>query len=255
MKRPRVIPTLLIHNGDLVKTTKFNNPRYLGDPINAIRIFNEKCVDELAIMDIGASAQKRDPDYDLLEKMASEAFMPLSYGGGLTSVEQMQHLFRIGFEKAIINTGFVDDMTIITDAAEYFGSQSVVCAIDYKKGLFGPCCYVGDGKTKTKYQPLQLAKLAEEKGAGEIILYSMDRDGKRNGYDLMMIQEISKAVRIPLISCGGADNLLDFKEAISSGASAVAAGSIFVFFGKKQAVLINYPEEKDLIASGVYTKD
>ncbi len=255
MIRPRVIPTLLIDDGNLVKTKKFADPVYLGDPINAIRIFNEKCVDELAVMDIRASARKQEPDFDLLERMASEAFMPLSYGGGIRSLDQIRRLFRCGFEKVILNTSFIENAELVREAADYFGSQSIVCAIDYKKSAFGSVCYIMDGRVKTKHRPLELAKKAEEMGAGEVLLYAMDRDGKRGGYDLTTISEVSNAIRIPLIACGGADGVSDFKEALTAGASAVAAGSVFVFFGKRQAVLINYPAEQELIDGGVYTEN
>lgn len=253
MKRPRIIPTLLIDDGNLVKTRKFKDQVYLGDPINAIRIFNEKGVDELAVMDISASRNKTEPAYELLEKMASEAFMPLSYGGGIRSVDQMKRLFRMGFEKVVVNTAFVDTPELIKEASVYFGSQSIVCSIDYKRSLLGDHCYNLDGEQKTKYKPDELARLAEEMGAGEIILYSIDRDGQRSGYDLDVISIVSKNVSIPVIACGGADDVNDLKEALDAGASAVAAGSMFVFFGKKQAVLINYPEEKDLISAGIYS--
>ena len=253
MNRPRVIPTLLINEGKLVKTIGFRNPVYLGDPINAIKIFNEKRVDELAVMDITASARKATPDFDLLEKMASEAFMPLSYGGGINSVEQMKRIFRAGYEKVIVNTAFINNRMLIKDASQYFGSQSIVCAVDYKKTLLGTYAYFYDGNQKTQFRPGELAKLAEEMGAGELLLYCIDRDGKRCGYDLSMIKEISKSIRIPIIACGGANDISSLKEALNAGASAVAAGSMFVFFGKKQAVLINYPDESELISGEVYS--
>ena len=253
MIRPRVIPTLLIDEGNLVKTKCFKNPEYLGDPINAIRIFNEKGVDELAVMDIKASSAGTEPDFELLEKMASEAFMPLSYGGGVRSLDHVKKLFRIGYEKVIINTAFVENMALIKEASDYFGSQSIVCSIDYKKTLLGSHCYICDGKKKTTYSPGALLKLAEEMGAGEAILYCMDNDGKRCGYDLGTISSITKDVRIPVIACGGADTAEDLKKALDAGASAVAAGSLFVYFGKRQAVLINYPEESELVSAGVYS--
>lgn len=253
MNRPRVIPTLLIDEGNLVKTRKFGNPVYLGDPINAIRIFNEKGVDELAVMDISATCRKSEPDYELLEKMASEAFMPLSYGGGIRSVEQMKHLFRMGFEKIIVNTAFVEDASLIREGAEYFGSQSIVCSIDYKKTLLGKRCFACDGERKIGSSPEELAAIAETSGAGEILLYSMDRDGMRVGYDIDTVTAVSESVGIPVIACGGANDVSDLKKALLAGASAVAAGSMFVFFGKKQAVLINYPEEQELFDGGVYT--
>lgn len=252
MIRPRIIPTLLLSNGDLVKTFRFSKPQYLGDPINAIRIFNEKGVDELCILDINSSQNKVEPDYELLEKMATEAFMPLSYGGGINNVEQIKRIFRIGFEKVVINTSAVNNLDLIKEASNYFGNQSIVCAIDYKKTLFGYKCFIEDGSRKVNKSPLDLAKEYEEAGAGEILLYSMDRDGMRLGYDLDMIRSISDVTRIPVIACGGARSVSDIKQALSAGANAVAAGSLFVFFGERQAVLINYPEEKEFIENGIY---
>ena len=252
MIRPRIIPTLLLSNGDLVKTKKFSNPQYLGDPLNAIRIFNEKGVDELCVLDITASKEGKDPDFQLLENMASEAFMPLSYGGGIKNVDQIKRLFRSGFEKVVINTEAINNLKLITDATNYFGSQSVVCAIDYRKTFFGTNCYIEDGKKKVKITPLDIAVKYEQAGAGELLLYSIDRDGMRTGYDLNMIQMISNAVQIPVIACGGARSIDDLKNALDSGADAVAAGSLFVFFGERQAVLINFPSEEEFIDYGIY---
>ncbi len=179
MNRPRIIPTLLIQDGDLVKTKRFAKPKYLGDPLNAIRIFNEKCVDELCILDIIASRDEKEPNFELLEKMASEAFMPLSYGGGIKSFEQVKRLFRIGYEKVVINTSAYNDLNLIKQASEYFGSQSIVCSIDYKKNLFGYNCYIEDGKKKVNVSPAECAKRYTQAGAGEILLYSIDNDGMR----------------------------------------------------------------------------
>ncbi len=253
MKRPRVIPTLLIDDGNLVKTKRFGSSVYLGDPINAIKIFNEKCVDELCIMDIGASKRKMSPNFDMLCDMTSEAFMPLSYGGGITSIDEIRHLFRIGFEKVIINTAFVRNNELIHTAASMFGSQSIICAIDYRKTYMGYKCYIEDGTKKTRIHPAELAKNAEIVGAGEVLLYCIDNDGMQKGYDIDLIKKIAPEISIPLIACGGANNLSDLKCAFDAGASAVAAGSMFVFYGKKQAVLINYPEEKELINAGIYS--
>lgn len=252
MKRPRIIPTLLLQDGNLVKTIRFKNPRYLGDPLNAIRIFNEKGVDELCILDITASKERKEPDYDLLEKMASEAFMPLSYGGGVNSVEQIKYIFRMGFEKIVINSAAANNMGLISQAAEYFGSQSIVGAIDYRNGLLGSTCYINDGEKKLKRPPLENALALENAGAGELLLYSMDNDGMRRGYDLKTIESISNSVGIPVIACGGAKTVYDFKQALLNGADAVAAGSMFVYFGEKQAVLINYPEESEMYKNEIY---
>lgn len=250
--RPRIIPTLLIRNGDLVKTKKFDKPRYLGDPINAIRIFNEKSVDELCVLDIVASKEHRKPDYDLLKNMASEAFMPLSYGGGITDIEDIKRIFRIGYEKVVVNTATIGNNSLIREASKYFGSQSIVVAIDYARSLFGPFCRINDGTQKTHIAPSQQALNATEAGAGEILLYSIDNDGMRCGYDLEMISEISHRINVPVIACGGAKNMSDISKALDAGASAVAAGSMFVFWGDRQAVLINYPSEEELINYGIY---
>lgn len=254
MNRPRVIPTLLIQDGNLVKTKKFDKAQYLGDPINAIKIFNEKYVDELCILDITATKENKEPDFELLEKMASEAFMPLSYGGGIKNIDQIKRLFRLGFEKVVINTAAASNYSLIRQAAEYFGSQSIVCSVDYRKGLFGVSCYVEDGSKKLKQNPVDMAVKYADSGAGEILLYSIDNDGMRIGYDQKTISAVSSAVQIPVIACGGARTVADLKYALDAGADAVAAGSLFVFFGDKQAVLINYPEEKELIENGIYSK-
>lgn len=255
IKRPRVIPTLLIDSSNLVKTTKFKNPDYLGDPINSIKIFNEKGVDELCVLDIRASKNEAEPDYELLREMALQAFMPLSYGGGITSVDQMRRIFRLGFEKVVINTAWIENPQLIRLASKTFGSQSIVVSIDYKKGFGGTYCYSKDGTRKEKISPLQLAKNAEDNGAGEILLYSMDRDGTRKGYDLKMVKNVSENIHIPLIACGGASGLGDLKKALDAGADAVAAGSIFVYFGDIKGVLINFPGYRDFVDSNIFGKE
>ncbi len=252
MIRPRIIPTLLIQEGSLVKTKRFKNPRYLGDPINAIKIFNEKGVDELCILDINASKKRTEPDFRLLELMASEAFMPVSYGGGIRTIDQMKKLFRIGFEKVIVNTAFIDNSKIISEASHIFGSQSVVCAIDYATFLGKNRCYINGGMKRFSMTPEELAVSAAKIGAGEILLYSIDRDGMRTGFDEKTISSVSKLVDIPVIACGGANKINDLKKALDCGADAVAAGSLFCFLGERQAVLINYPEEKELYDEGIY---
>ncbi len=170
ISRPRIIPTLLIDEGNLVKTKRFRNPNYLGDPINAIKIFNEKGVDELCVLDISASKKGRAPGMDLLRNMATEAFMPLSYGGGITTFEQIKEIFYMGFEKVVLNTSLVQDFDLFERAAAYFGSQSIVASIDYKKGLGKETCYIMDGTQKSRFTPVELAVKAEKLGAGEILL-------------------------------------------------------------------------------------
>lgn len=250
--RPRIIPTLLIDEGNLVKTKHFKNPNYLGDPINAIKIFNEKGVDELCVLDISASKKSKTPDMKLLKNMATEAFMPLSYGGGVTTFEQMKEIFYMGFEKVVLNTSFVQNFDLFEKAAVYFGSQSIVASVDYKKGLGKNSCYIMDGTQKVRYTPVELSLEAEKLGAGEILLYSIDHDGMKNGYDIKMISEITRRIQIPVIACGGAGDLKDLKNALDAGAHAVAAGSLFVYFGNRDAVLINFPDEKELIQNNIF---
>lgn len=251
--RPRIIPTMLLHEGDLVKTKQFKNPNYLGDPINAIKIFNEKNVDELCVLDITASQKGKEPDLELLRQMASESFMPLSYGGGITTMSQIKQIFMAGFEKVILNTSLVNKPDLIKEAATYFGSQSIVASIDYRRKLGKERCYICNGEKKAGYSPVELAIEAEKLGVGEILLYSIDRDGMKNGYDIKTISKVAESVKIPVIACGGARNIDDFKEALDIGhAHAVAAGSIFVYFGKRDAVLINFPEERKLVQKNIF---
>lgn len=252
--RPRLIPCLTLKAQGLVKTTKFANPRYLGDPINAVKIFNGKGIDELCILDITATSENREPDFEYLKDIASEAFMPLSYGGGITNLSQIEKLFFIGYEKIIINTAFIKTPELVKEAAEIAGSQSIVVSIDVKSDLFGKrVCYINGGKDKVNSDPTILAKMAEELGAGEILLNSINRDGTMQGYDIKLVKDVVNSVSIPVIACGGAKDIQDFKEVIQTGgAHAAAAGSIFVYYGAQKAVLITAPEEKDLMAIGLY---
>ncbi|WP_284036362.1 AglZ/HisF2 family acetamidino modification protein [Neobacillus sp. 114] len=255
--RPRLIPCLSIQDRGLVKTTKFTNPRYLGDPINAVKIFNGKGVDELCILDITATSENRGPDFEYLKDIASEAFMPLSYGGGITTLSEIEKLFYIGYEKAIINTSFVTKPELIKEAVEFAGSQSIVVSIDVKNELFGKkSCYINDGKTKVKHDPVTLAKRAEELGAGELLLNSISYDGTMKGYDLDLVKDVSESVSIPVIACGGAKDIYDFKRVLEDGkAHAAAAGSMYVYYGAKKAVLITAPEEQELIDIGIYKQN
>ncbi len=247
MKRIRVIPVLLIHNRGLVKSLKFRDYKYVGDPINAVRIFNEKEVDELAIIDIDASREGRAPDISRIEEIVSEAFMPIAYGGGIKTVEQVKSILSAGVEKVILNRSAVKNPGLITEIAGQFGSQSVVVSIDYKKNLFGKQgVYIENGKTNSGLDPLSFAKQMEAAGAGEILLNSIERDGSFSGYDLEMIEKISHSVNIPMIAIGGASSLSDFRQAVLRGASAVSAGSLFVFQRPHRAVLISYPSQQEL---------
>ena len=247
MMLPRVIPCLLLRGDGLVKTVKFDNPKYVGDPINAVRIFNEKEVDELVFLDITATCEGREPNYNLVEDIASEAFMPLGYGGGINSVDQIQRLISIGVEKVIINNAAVSDPALITKAAQIAGNQSVVVSIDAKRGLNDRhTVFTRGGTVNAKTDPVTCAQHAENAGAGEIFLTAIDRDGVQSGYDIDLIEQVSAAVSIPVVACGGAGELAHLKQAVASGASAVAAGSMFVFHGKHRAVLITYPDYSDL---------
>jgi len=247
MLKTRVIPCLLLRNGGLVKTFQFDKPKYVGDPINAVRIFNEKEVDEIVILDITATPEKREPNFELIKDLASQAFMPLAYGGGITTIQQIEKLFSIGIEKVVLDTIVSTNPNLIKQASDIAGSSSVVVCMDVKSKLFGkPTVFNHAGKVDTKQDPVQFAQKMQELGAGELIFNSIDRDGMQKGYDLAMIEKIAKAIDIPLVALGGAATLDDFRKAVDHGASAVAAGSMFVFHGKHKAVLITYPEYKKL---------
>ncbi|MGN0402291.1 MAG: AglZ/HisF2 family acetamidino modification protein [Acetatifactor sp.] len=255
-KRPRLIPCLSIMNEDLVKTIKFSNPRYLGDPINAVKIFNGKGVDELCILDITASTTGKSPNFEYIKDIASEAFMPLSYGGGITTMDQIKHLFYIGYEKVIMNTAFFENPKLITQAANHAGSQSIVVSLDVKTELLGRrSCYYRDGKIKSGKDPVEMAKRAQELGAGEILLNSINNDGMMKGYDIKLIRDVVNAVSIPVIACGGAGRIEDFKQVLTEGqAHAAAAGSFYVYFGEEKAVLITAPDEQELVDLGIYSE-
>lgn len=252
--RPRVIPVLLIDNQSLVKTVKFSKSTYLGDPINAMRIFNEKAVDELCVLDISATKERKSPDFEFLKNIASEAFMPLSYGGGIRNFEDAKKILKLGFEKLVFNTALINDEKLIKNVIEYAGSQSVVASVDYKKNVFGvSSSFIESGKTKTNFTPKHMCKIAQELGVGEILLNSIDRDGMMNGYDISTIKELSSELLIPLVACGGAKDIYDLKQALAEGnADAVAAGSMFVFYGKKKAVLITTPTEEEYVKEGIF---
>lgn len=254
MIRPRVIPVLLIENQRLIKTRNFKKPQYLGDPINAIKIFNEIGVDELCVIDKTKIRKKNGPDFEFLASIASEAFMPLSYGGGLTCIDDVKKIFKLGFEKVVINSEFFKNPDFIKDISRIAGSSSVVVAIDYKKDLFGNTyCYSKNGSSRIKVNPLSAALMAQEFGAGEIILTSIDQEGLMRGYDLDTINVVSHSLKIPLVANGGARDLNDIKSAIHiNGSDAASAGSLFVYFGENKAILINYPTELELVEEGVY---
>jgi len=243
MLRTRVMPVLLLEDGGLVKGEKFKKHKYVGDPVNAVRIFNEKEVDELVFLDISVTRNKREIDYGLIEDMASEAFMPIAYGGGVCSIRQVERLFRSGVEKVVINSHFSTDPGFIRECSIIAGSQSIVVSIDVKKSLLGRYeVYTHNGTKKTGDDPVAYAKRAESMGAGELILTSIDKEGSNKGFDLALIQSVTNSVEIPVVAHGGAGSLTDFKLAVSdTRASGVAAGSFFTFYGKHKAVLLTYP--------------
>lgn len=253
-KRPRIIPVLLLSDDGMVKTVKFKKPTYLGDPINAVKIFNEKEVDELCLLDIDATKKGKEPNFKWLSDIASEAFMPLSYGGGITNIEQIRTLFKIGFEKVILNTSLIKNPSLVSDASKIAGSQSIVVSIDAKKSMFGKYFVViNDGMEKVDISPVEAARMAESLGAGEIIINSVDCDGMMQGYDEKLVSAVVEAVNIPVVALGGAGNLEHISKIVNeTGAHAAAAGSLFVYYGAKKAVLINFPKENELVNYNIF---
>tara|TARA_R110000782_G_scaffold6616_2_gene22732 strand:+ start:3592 stop:4359 length:768 start_codon:yes stop_codon:yes gene_type:complete len=247
MNFPRVIPVLLLRGRGLYKTVKFKNPVYVGDPMNTVRLFNEKEANEIVVLDIGATAENRGPNFDFLEDLASECFMPFAYGGGITTVDQIKRLFFLGAEKAVINAAAFDQPGLIEDAARQFGAQSIVASIDVKKKMLGGYDVFTHNGTKGRgRKPTELARELESRGVGEILINAIDRDGTMSGYDLDLIGDVAAAVSVPVVACGGASGPSDFRAAINAGAAAVSAGAYFVFQGKHRAVLISYPSEDEL---------
>jgi cyclase len=220
----------------------------VGDPINAIRIFNEKEVDELIILDITATIKKKKPPFDLISQLASECFMPFAYGGGIRDLEDIRRLFRIGVEKVAINSYAVENPKFTEEASRQFGSQSIIVALDVKRKSVGQYeIFIQGGRKATGLDPVDFVTHVEKMGAGEILINSIERDGTGAGYDLELIRKVSDSVNIPVIACGGAGKIEDLAEAITIGhASAVTAGSLFVYHGKRRAVLINFPTKKEL---------
>lgn len=258
MLRPRIIPCLLIQNKGLVKTVQFKNPKYVGDPINAVRIFNEKQADELMVLDIDVTTKRMDPNYALIEKLASECRMPLCYGGGIKTVEQAQKIFSLGVEKVALSSAAIENPSIITAIAERVGSQSTVVVLDVKKKLFGGyeiCTH--NAKKSTGKNPIEWAEYCQKMGAGELVVNSIDRDGMMNGYDLELAAKIRNKISIPFTVLGGAGHLDDIGLLIQNfGIIGAAAGSLFVFRGAYKAVLINYPDpesKENLIKTNLKT--
>jgi len=256
---PRLIPCLLVKNKGLVKTVRFKNPKYVGDPINAVRIFNEKQVDELMVLNIEATSGNMEPDFKMIENLAAECRMPLCYGGGVKTVEQAQRIVELGVEKVAISSAALDKPELISQIAEQVGSQSVVVVLDVKKRLIGGKYQISthNGKINTGRCPVEFARQVESLGAGELAINSIDNDGVMKGYDFCLIDKIREAVSLPMTVLGGAGTLEDIGRLIGMyGIVGAAAGSLFVFKGIYRAVLINYPnphEKEDLIAKNRLT--
>ena len=243
----RVIPILLLSGNGFVKTKNFKNPVYLGDSVNTVKIFNNKGVDELVILDINASKNNKPPNFQKLHEITTECFIPISYGGGITNIDDASKILNIGYEKVILNT-YATKKNLINDISSKFGTSSTVVCVDYKKNFFsGYSIKLAHGNLKTKLNIVEYCKFLEDQGAGEIILQSIDNDGTFSGFDLDMIKKVTSSLKIPVVAAGGAGCINDFISAVNSGASAVAAGSLFVFKGVHRAVLINYPKRKNLV--------
>lgn len=248
MVEPRIIPCLLIHRGGLVKSVAFKDHKYVGDPVNAVRIFNEKMVDELMVLDIDATVEEREPDYKVIKTLAAECRMPLCVGGGVTTADQVEQIVGYGVEKVSLSAAAVARPALVTEAARRVGTQSVVVVIDIKRtGPFRrPEVVTHNGQRHTGIKPADFARQMQEAGAGEIILNSVDRDGTMQGYDRSLIQGIADVVTVPLTIMGGAGSFADLEGAIREfGTIGAAAGSLFVFKGKYRAVLINYPNQQE----------
>lgn len=246
MFQSRVIPCLLLQGDRLVKTKKYKNAVYVGDPVNAVRIFSDKEADEIVILDIDASRHGREPNYELIAEMAGEAFMPVAYGGGIRTLAQIRRLIRSGVEKVVINSLATESTDLIREAADVFGSQAIVGGVDVRRKMLGGFSVVARSATVVTRLNLQehIESLVQA-GVGELFINDVDRDGTMSGYDLGLVRSVAKSP-VPVVVCGGAGTVQHLREAISEGASAVAAGSMFVFHGKHSAVLINYPKLTDL---------
>ena len=249
MLRPRIIPCLLLSNGALVKTICFKSPKYIGDPLNAVRIFNDKQADELIFIDIEATALKKEPDYKLIRDLARECRMPLCYGGGVKTADDVERLINLGVEKVAVSSAAIRNPLLVKDAAKRVGSQSVVVVLDVRKNLLdkqGYEVYTHNGEIGTGMNPMLAAKMMEEQGAGEIVVNSIDRDGTQAGYDLEIIELVRNVVKIPLTALGGAGKIQHIADLFGKyGIIGAAAGSMFVFKGKYKAVLIQYLDQKD----------
>ncbi|HUU09801.1 MAG TPA: AglZ/HisF2 family acetamidino modification protein [Phycisphaerae bacterium] len=248
MLKTRVMPCLLLRGWGLVKTVRFENPTYVGDPINTVRIYNEKEVDELIFLDITATPEHKPPPFQIISEIAGECFMPFTYGGGIHDLDDVKAIFNLGVEKVAVNTHAFENPSFVEQVADRFGSQSVVVSIDVKRHLLGRYrVHTHGGRKATGLDPVAYARQAREMGAGEILLTSIDRDGTFAGYDVDLIQQVAHEVSVPVIACGGAGKVEDFGQAVrEGGASAVAAGSMVVYQGSNRAVLINFPTKQEL---------
>jgi cyclase len=245
MHRVRVIPCLLLRGRGLVKTRQFKDAVYIGDPVNSVRIFSEKEVDELIVLDIDASRRGQEPNYQLISDIAGECFMPMAYGGGIRTLNQVRRIVRSGVEKVVINSAAVQSMGVIAESAAVFGSQAIVAGVDVKRDHTGEYRVVSRSATvETKWDLYEYVEQLVAAGAGEIFLNCVDRDGMMSGYDLGLIRSVASRVSVPVVASGGAGTVEHLVEAVlDAGASAVSAGSMFVFYGRHRAVLINYPRE------------
>jgi len=248
MGRVRIIPVLLLSKGGLYKTIKFQKEQYIGDPINAVKIFNEKEADELVLLDYTASKEKRGIDVKKISEIAGEAFMPMAYGGAIQSFDDAKKVFDGGFEKVVLNSVLFSSPLLIKQIADVYGAQAVVGSMDVKKNLLGKYkVYSHSGTNSTGHDPVEWAKILEQNGVGEIMINSIERDGTWEGYDEALIEKVAHAVSVPVIACGGAGNTEDFTKAVKAGASAVAAGSMFVYQKKGMGVLISFPSGFKLV--------
>lgn len=247
MLQTRVIPTLLIQKGGLVITQNFGKSTYVGDPINAIKIFNDKDVDEILVLDISATEEGRSPNFEMIQELAEECFMPLAYGGGISTIEEIRRILSSGVEKVALNWAAVSQPSLVQAAANEFGSQAIVVSIDAKRNVFGHYKLMAKrGRQRTGRGAVEAAIEAERLGAGEILLNAIDKDGTMAGVDRQLIASVAGKLSVPLIAIGGVGNVRDLAEAKAAGASAIAAGAFFVFQGPHRAVLISYPDRKQL---------
>lgn len=244
---PRIIPVLLISDGGLYKTVRFRDPKYIGDPVNAVKVFNEKSVDEIIVLDYKATSENRKPDFNLIESIASQCFMPLCYGGGIKTIDDISRIIQCGVEKIVLNSEAAGNFEFVENSTRIFGSSTVVLSIDAIRNKFGNYEVLTHSATcSTGFKPDDYARQLEDCGIGEILVNSVNLDGTMQGYDLELIKLIANAVNVPVIACGGAGNLNHFRNAADNGASAMAAGSMFVFHGKHRGILINYPDENTI---------